>query len=192
MKKLSLIALMLLVPALFAVSASATCTVTQSSGGWMSTSWTMYIPSTDCFSTTGNVSATTLSCRGYGGWAFGTNSTSNPGMFSATIDVPSNQVVQSSNHWDVELNEQFSSPSGSTDDDLGVDVVVTHPNGSKTYYWMLLEWNGSNGTLDGCSATTSPWFSAGAGDSIKVTVRSSNPTGTANIAAAGFIVVNYN
>ncbi|HEX3071617.1 MAG TPA: hypothetical protein VHX14_23850 [Thermoanaerobaculia bacterium] len=182
MKKLSLIAAVVLL-SLAAVNASATCSPSIYFTYW-------YYEAPSCYTTSGNVSAHTLSCPSEDGWSFGYAWLNTPATATASFPVQSGHV-QNPNHWTIQSWFEVNSPDHTVYDHVEINVDVVHSNGTHSYYNMMLLWNGSQGSDNGCNARTSGYFTADVGDTINVTVSSVNPSGNATInIAAPFVISN--
>jgi hypothetical protein len=194
-KKLSLIVVAVLSLVALNASAQSQCDNYISAGGFVGgpvsgPSWMYYKPAS-CWSTSGNVSQTTLYCSTGEGWQFGFAWLNTPATTTTSFYVPSSYYVINPNGWTVDSHLQVSSPDSSWYDHMEINVDVQHPDNTHSYYNSLIWWNGMQGDDNGCQFRDSDTFTANAGDTINVTVTSVNPSGGATMYASTPIIWNH-
>lgn len=192
MKKVALIVVAVL--SLTAVNAKSDCSsyaTFGSIGGPFASSWWEYYKAASTWSTSGNVTQTTLSCSTAEGWQFGYAWLNTPATATNSFYVCSDAMISGhTDGWTIQANLQVSSPDSSWYDHVEINVDVLHPNNTHSYYNSLIWWNGTQGSDNGCQARGSGTFSASPGDTINVTVSSVNPSGNATIYVSTPVIFN--
>jgi hypothetical protein len=141
-------------------------------------SWATYSQDQACYSTSGNVSSSSISCFTEPSWSFGSGTSS----VSASFTVGANDWVGNPAHWEADSWIDFSSSGGTSADRIEFDVDVTHPNSTISRYTVIY-WSGVNGSLSSCSGAYWNYFTADVGDTITITIAATN-SGSANIVAS--------
>jgi hypothetical protein len=176
--RLSLAVLVVVSLSLAAGNAFATCPTPYTGPTFAGpNTWATYSQDQACYSTSGNVSSSSISCFTEPSWSFGSGTSS----VSASFTVGANDWVGNPAHWEADSWIDFSSSGGTSADRIEFDVDVTHPNSTVSHYTVIY-WSGVNGSLSSCNGAYWNYFTADVGDTITVTIAATN-SGSANIVA---------
>jgi hypothetical protein len=185
MKKSYLVVLLI---SLFSIgSAFATCP-TPYVGPYIlgPTVYVDYTQDQGCYSTSGSVTATSISCFTEPSWSFGSGTSS----VSTSFTLGSGDPVIDPTKWSAASFIDFSSPGSSVNDRFEIDVDVQHPNLTFSSYTVLF-WSGLLGSISSCSNPATGYFTADTGDTIYVTVTAIN-SGSATIVISDPRIFNTN
>jgi hypothetical protein len=135
-----------------------------------------YTQGQTCYSTSGNVSSGASLCgTSDPGWQFGSGTST----ASASYTLGQSDPILDPNDWEIDAWIDLTSPGGTSADRVEVDVDVTHPNNTVSYYTLYF-WSGASGNLSSCNGGHYKIFSANTGDTITITVAATN-SGNATI-----------
>lgn len=172
MKKVSLFALTLSL--LLASHGFATCPTAPTV--YQTPQYVDWTQDSSCYTLTGTISGTTVSCYSGAGWSFD-GAGLNYAVASFTAD---GQYIENNSNWSAASFIELNSPGSSSSDWVELLAVVTH-NGSDTPY-VLFYWDGSMGSLSGCAQQYGT-FSAVGGDTVSIKIYAAN-SGSATIRAS--------
>jgi hypothetical protein len=179
MRKLMFGAVVLAVVTLFGAGNALASCPTPYSGPYTSGpfSWADYTQDQSCYSTSGNISTSSINCFTNPSWSFGSGSSS----VTTSFTVGAGDWVGNTAHWTAGARVDFSSTGGTSADRVEVDVDVTHPNYTVSHYTVIF-WGGPQGSHSSCSNDWN-YFTADHGDTITITIAASN-SGSANIVVS--------
>lgn len=174
----------LLLPLLMLLSSSnlsATCP-TPRTGPYNASgsTWYDYTPSSYCWSWSGNVLPTNLSCVGDPGFAYGLGR-GNQITYTFTID-PGDQIFA---NWSADAFIEFNDPNDDWFNRIDINALVVR-NGT-TFNYNLFHHNGTMGDLSGCLRRGGS-FSATHGDRVTIEIKSSNWYSNTTIKSTGAFI----
>jgi len=145
--------------------------------------WFQYDFDTNCASTSGNVSSTTLSCYSTPAYSFNYQS---GGPFGGTVSYSFTADVTSS-VWEADIFYDFDDPNVNWYNYLLATVTVTH-NGSSSQYYIVIH-HGTNGS----ASCDRPYvnFSAQSGDTITIDITGSNYYSNTSMKASAPTLFRY-
>jgi hypothetical protein len=170
MKKLLVVTIM----ALLANNVFAVCPTPPTSNQFGA----YYTQDQSCYTGTGTVTNSSISCFTQPSWIFGSGNASR----RASVTIGPNDPVYNPNKFALGFWADLVSPSASRYDWLEVDVQVTHPNLTVNSY-LIYYWNGTYGSVSSCTLEppTNVFFTANTGDKITVVVGWGNSGNGANL-----------
>lgn len=134
-----------------------------------------------CYTLSGGVTRATFICADPG-FNFG----SGTGQATMNFTVTSSDPIEDPTRWFIATRLKLSSPGGTSSDRFELDVNVTHPNNTVSYYTNYY-WSGVNAPLN--CYTTGSNFTANVGDNIQIVFTGVN-SGTATILAEAAVLTN--
>ena len=144
MRKFSLVAL--LIVSMVQVSAYGICTSPTGPYCLWPGCYYNYTQARSCYTGSGTVTNTTISCPGDDAWSFGSGNSYRQMSFTLT----SNEPIENPAKWDIGSWVNFSSPGGTSSDNFEIDIDVQHPDYSVSRY-TLTYWSGAYGSMTRCS-----------------------------------------
>lgn len=126
--------------------------------------WYNYTPDVSCWSSSGSVSSTTLSCYGTSGFSYGMGWV-NKITYTFTIG-PNYPVLET---WSADAFIEFNDPNDSIYNKIEIWAIVLHTNGTSTWY-QLFSHSGPMGDID-CTRQGGN-FSATQGDTVTIEITS--------------------
>jgi hypothetical protein len=177
MKKLALISLLFSL-CFAAETASAICTAPTGPVFSGPRYWYNYIQAQSCYTRSGNVTNTSVSCFYEPSWSFGSGNS----YVQYSFTLGPNDPIVNANHWEIGSWIDFSSMVQTPQDNFEIDIDVTHPNWTVSRY-TLLYWNGAYGSISSCSGQRYRTFAANTGDTVMITIRATN-SGSGNIVVS--------
>lgn len=135
-----------------------------------------YTQDQSCYYTSGAISTGgSMGCSADPNYVIG----SGGGYVLTSFTIGSGDWVGNPNHWEIDSWIDASSPGGTSADHFEIDINVTHPNNTVSYYTLIF-WNGLMGSISDCNGGYGTYFTADHGDTITVIVGGAN-SGSANI-----------
>lgn len=125
--------------------------------------WYNYTPDADCWTSSGAVTTTNLSCVGDPGLAYGSGF-ENKIFYSFPIN-PGDPVLQ---NWSADAFIEFNDPNDNWANQI--EIIARVVRGGTTYIYTLFHHNGTMGDLNGCLRKGGS-FSATTGDSVTIEVK---------------------
>ena len=138
---------------------------------------------TSCYTYGANVTPSTVGCSGATGWQL--NGPHN--FISASFTLDSSDPIFDPTKWTLGASIEASSAWTDGSDTITIQVSVSHPNGTWSYY-TIYNWNSTMPFL--CGGHPYGYFTANTGDTVNISISGKNTTGTATLKVSNPVIQN--